>query len=204
MILGNSLNRSRLLIGRALLLLAFTIVLLSTSYYLPERMLLHQLNHGIGLLLIALCMLGRFYCTLFIGGRKNEELVTTGPFSVVRNPLYLCSLLGIVGIGVISNQLSVLLVLTVGMVLIYLPLIKQEEAFLQDKFGQAYTRYCNSVSRFIPRSSCYKSPHEISINVKRVHSFLKDALWWLTPVIIIDLIEWSRDAGVTIPMGSIW
>ena len=204
MILGNSLNRSRLLIGRALLLLAFTMVLLSTSYYLPEKTLLHHLNHGIGLLLISLCILGRFYCTLFIGGRKNEELVTTGPFSVVRNPLYLCSLLGIVGIGFVSNQLSVMLVLTVGMALVYVPLIRQEEAFLQEKFGQAYVRYCSSVSRLIPKPSLYQAPHEISINIKRVHSFLRDALWWLTPVIIIDLIEWSRDAGITIPMGSIW
>jgi len=203
-IFKNSLNRNRLLIGKALLLLAFTMMLLSTSYYLPEETLLHHLNHGLGLLLISLCILGRFYCTLFIGGRKNEELVTTGPFSMVRNPLYLCSLLGIVGIGFISNQLSILLMLTIGMVLVYLPLIKLEEAFLQEKFGQEFTHYCSSVSRFIPKFTLYQSPHDISINIKRVHSFLRDALWWFTPVIIIDLIEWSRDAGVTIPMGSLW
>ncbi|MCH2547487.1 MAG: isoprenylcysteine carboxylmethyltransferase family protein [Alphaproteobacteria bacterium] len=203
MILQNSLNRSRLLIGRVLLLLALTIVLFSSSY-LPQEALLHHLNHSIGLVLISLCILGRFYCTLFIGGRKNEELVTTGPFSVVRNPLYLCSLLGIIGIGFTSNQLSVLIILVVGMLLMYLPLVRQEEAFLQEKFGQAYTQYCALVPRFIPSPTLYQSPKEIIINMRRIHSFLRDALWWLTPVIIIDLIEWSRNAGVTTPMGSLW
>ena len=36
---------------------------------------------------------------LYVGGRKNAELVTTGPYSMMRNPLYFFSLLGVAGVG---------------------------------------------------------------------------------------------------------
>ena len=39
-----------------------------------------------GLVLILICILGRTWCTLYIGGHKKRELVTAGPYSVVRNP----------------------------------------------------------------------------------------------------------------------
>ena len=42
--------------------------------------------------MILICILGRTWATLYIGGQKQRELVTKGPYSVVRNPLYLFTL----------------------------------------------------------------------------------------------------------------
>ena len=41
-----------------------------------------------GVILILVCIVGRTWCTLYIGGNKKRELITAGPYSVVRNPLY--------------------------------------------------------------------------------------------------------------------
>src|ERR1700674_3168149 len=52
-----------------------------------------------GVFLILLSILGRTWCTLYIGGRKRRELITQGPYSIVRNPLYLFSSIGAAGIA---------------------------------------------------------------------------------------------------------
>jgi len=46
-----------------------------------------------GALLVIAGVLGRFWAILYIGGRKNREVVITGPHSVCRHPLYLFSTL---------------------------------------------------------------------------------------------------------------
>jgi len=48
---------------------------------------LHEAVEGAGLALIAAAIVGRAWCTLYIGGRKLHELVTAGPYSISRNPL---------------------------------------------------------------------------------------------------------------------
>jgi protein-S-isoprenylcysteine O-methyltransferase Ste14 len=48
---------------------------------------------NVGFSLVLLAIIGRCWASLYIGGRKVRELVTHGPFSIVRNPLYVFSLL---------------------------------------------------------------------------------------------------------------
>jgi len=47
----------------------------------------------------------RLWATAFIGGRKNRQLVTTGPYRMVRHPLYLGSALALVGILLIAQRI---------------------------------------------------------------------------------------------------
>ena len=58
----------------------------------PRRRTSMRLIEMAGLVLILVCILGRTWCTLYIGGLKKRELVTAGPYSVVRNPLYVFTL----------------------------------------------------------------------------------------------------------------
>lgn len=48
----------------------------------------HESVEAIGLAAIVLSIVGRAWCTLYIGGRKKAEIVDRGPYSISRNPLY--------------------------------------------------------------------------------------------------------------------
>jgi protein-S-isoprenylcysteine O-methyltransferase Ste14 len=82
--------------------------------------------------------------------RKNEVLATSGPYAYTRNPLYLGSLLMGVGFAVAARNWWVGVVLVVMFFAIYLPVIRDEEAFLRQKFPE-FEEYSRQVPRMFPR-----------------------------------------------------
>jgi hypothetical protein len=82
--------------------------------------------------------------------KKNAELTRTGPYAYTRNPLYLGSILIAFGFAVAAGRWW-LAVLLVGMfLLIYVPTIVSEEAFLRGTFPQ-FEEYARRVPRLLPR-----------------------------------------------------
>ena len=88
---------------------------------------------------------------------KANNLVTSGAFSYVRNPLYIGNILIYFGFGIISLALFPYLQIfaLIWFVFQYVLIIKIEEDFLESKFGEAYTNYKNKVPRIIPKLSSY-------------------------------------------------
>ncbi len=82
--------------------------------------------------------------------RKNEALATSGPYSYTRNPLYLGSLLMGVGFCVAARSWWVGVALVVMFFAIYLPVIRDEEAFLRRTFPE-FEEYARRVPRMFPR-----------------------------------------------------
>jgi protein-S-isoprenylcysteine O-methyltransferase Ste14 len=81
--------------------------------------------------------------------RKNEALATSGPYAYTRNPLYLGSLLIGVGFAFAARSWWVGIVLVVMFFAIYLPVIRDEEAFLCAKFPE-FEEYARQVPRMFP------------------------------------------------------
>jgi protein-S-isoprenylcysteine O-methyltransferase Ste14 len=82
--------------------------------------------------------------------KKNRELTQTGPYAHTRNPLYLGSMLMAAGFAVALLSWLVAVVLAVGFVVIYVPVIASEERFLRATFPD-FEAYCRRVPRLIPR-----------------------------------------------------
>jgi protein-S-isoprenylcysteine O-methyltransferase Ste14 len=82
--------------------------------------------------------------------RKNEALATSGPYAYTRNPLYLGSLLMGVGFAVAARSWWVGVALVAMFFAIYLPVIRDEEAFLRGKFPE-FEEYARRVPRMFPR-----------------------------------------------------
>jgi protein-S-isoprenylcysteine O-methyltransferase Ste14 len=82
--------------------------------------------------------------------RKNEALATTGPYAYTRNPLYLGSLLMGVGFAIAARSWWVGVILLVMFFAIYLPVIRDEENYLRQKFPE-FEEYARRVPRMFPR-----------------------------------------------------
>jgi protein-S-isoprenylcysteine O-methyltransferase Ste14 len=82
--------------------------------------------------------------------RKNEALATSGPYAYTRNPLYLGSLLMGIGFAVAARSWWVGVALVVMFVAVYVPVIRDEEAFLRGKFPE-FEAYAQRVPRMLPR-----------------------------------------------------
>jgi protein-S-isoprenylcysteine O-methyltransferase Ste14 len=93
----------------------------------------------------------RSWATLYIGGRKNHQLITSGPYGLSRNPLYLGSLLIGLGVAVLLQSLTLgLAALVLGPVL-YSRVVREEERVLLAEYGEEYRAYLRRVPRLLPR-----------------------------------------------------
>jgi protein-S-isoprenylcysteine O-methyltransferase Ste14 len=95
----------------------------------------------VGFVCVTLACLGRIWCSVFIAGHKDAELVTTGPYARCRHPLYACSILGAFGLGLASKSwlLCVITVLLIAALVIYAA--SCEEQFLADAFPDQFKAY---------------------------------------------------------------
>jgi len=89
--------------------------------------------------------------------RKNEALATSGPYAYTRNPLYLGSLIMGLGFCVAGRSWWVGVALVAMFVVIYLPVIRDEEAFLRQKFPE-FEEYARRVPRMMPRLRASDAP----------------------------------------------
>jgi protein-S-isoprenylcysteine O-methyltransferase Ste14 len=94
--------------------------------------------------------------------RKNESLATSGPYAYTRNPLYLGSLLIGMGFAVVARSWWVGVALVVMFFAIYVPVIRDEEAFLRKAFPD-FEEYARRVPRMLPRLTPHSSDEEASV-----------------------------------------
>ena len=85
-------------------------------------------------------------------GRPTSNVVTTGVFSVSRNPIYLGAVCCLIGIALVVNLPWVLVLLLPALVACHYVLIAPEERYLAAKFGEAYRTYAASVHRWLGRA----------------------------------------------------
>ena len=84
-------------------------------------------------------------------GLPTSQIITTGVFSVSRNPLYLGGIFILAGISLALNLPWVLILLTPSTIVCHYILIVPEENYLAAKFGEQYRVYAAKVRRWIGR-----------------------------------------------------
>jgi hypothetical protein len=146
-----------------------------------------------------LAVVGRCWCTLYIGGRKRKEIVDTGPYSVSRNPLYLFSMLGIAGVGAQTGSITLALILLTVAVAIFLPVILKEEGALNQQFGPDYAAYCARVPRFGPRFAAWRDSEILATRPWLFQVTAREGLLLLLVIPLCESIEWLQDAGWFVP-----
>jgi hypothetical protein len=87
---------------------------------------------------------------------KEGKLITTGIYSIVRNPIYSAFLFIFTGIIFLVNNIYLLVLPITFWIYLTILLKLTEEKWLKDKFTYEYNRYSKNVNRVIPNIFKYK------------------------------------------------
>lgn len=77
------------------------------------------------------------------------ELITTGPYAISRNPMYVAWSLLYIGAIFLVNTRWLLLLFSFVLAFTHYRVILREEEELDEWFGTEYREYCNKVGRYL-------------------------------------------------------
>lgn len=150
----------------------------------------------LGFALVLFGSFGRIWASLYIEGNKTKNLITAGPFSMVRNPLYFFSLIMLLGFSLALKAIYLPLALLLIFVLFHVPTIANEEKKLQDIHGEKFTSYVKSTPRLIPNIFKYNRPasdEKVLVKISRINGVLIEVIGYLFLYTLIDIIYFILD-----------
>ncbi|MBF0225595.1 MAG: isoprenylcysteine carboxylmethyltransferase family protein [Desulfobacterales bacterium] len=188
MIVKQLLQKHRILISRIFVIAIITLILFSNNLWekLPIAANIYFL---IGIFLIGIATVGRLWCLLYISGYKTNTLITMGPYSMSRNPLYFFSLLGAIGVALTSEILSVAILTIIAFAIYYPNVIEAEENTLRKVHGENFETYCKNVPKFFPSFFLLKEPDEYVVKPIIFKQGIFDALWFIWIVGFLEIIK---------------
>lgn len=169
---------------------------LFTGYSWTPNSFLDIAVEGIGFILIVICGLGRIWASMYIYGYKDNKLITEGPYSMVRNPLYFFSFLGGIGIGLASKNLISLLLILIFFILYYPFVIRAEEDKLKELHGEQFEEYRKKTPGFFPRFSQYKDIDEYVVKPGKYRETFLDVMWFFWFYLLLKIIEVLHINGI--------
>ena len=180
-----------------LLLIVLSIINNDFRAYTLEITKIESLQMSIlGFVLVVFGSFGRIWASLYIEGNKTKNLITAGPFSMVRNPLYFFSLIMLIGFSLALKAIYLPLALLLIFVLFHVPTIANEEKKLQDIHGEKFTIYVKSTPRLIPNIFKYKRPEigeKVLVKISRINGVLIEVIGYLFLYTLIDIIYFILD-----------
>jgi protein-S-isoprenylcysteine O-methyltransferase Ste14 len=92
--------------------------------------------------------LGKFWSSIVMI-KSGHHLIRTGPYRIVRNPMYAGMLAAFIGAAIAIGEFVAFVAVGIVIVGIWLK-IKAEENILQEKFGEEYIQFKREVKALIP------------------------------------------------------
>ena len=194
----------------------FPLVLLTLAFGTRPRIAgdAAQVDHLVDVAGALVSMSGQLLRVLVIGlvyitrGGQNRRvwanaLVDGGMFGHCRNPLYFANLLLILGLAIVHNGLAMYLIGVPFFMAACFCLVRAEEHFLRERFGDAYVDYCSRVPRWIPSlRGLSRTLRETQFDWKRVvRKEYGTPFAWMSGLLI--LLVWEHAAPGASPIGRL-
>jgi protein-S-isoprenylcysteine O-methyltransferase Ste14 len=112
---------------------------------------------GIGLTFAAQLAMGDAW-RIGVDPEERTELVTDGPFGLVRNPIYSAMIPTVLGLVLMVPNALALAAIVCLVTALELQVRLVEEPYLLDTHGDAYVRYATRVGRFVPGRGLLSRP----------------------------------------------
>jgi protein-S-isoprenylcysteine O-methyltransferase Ste14 len=156
----------------------------------------HEMIEWAGVVAIVVCILGRTWASLYIAGRKIEQFVTDGPYSVMRNPLYFFSIIGTAGAGAqLGSVVAGAVFGTLAWAVFYVVTL-QEERLMAERHDGAFAKYMASVPRFLPNPRLWRDQPTLTIMPPKILRTFADAMLFLLSVPLAEGFEQLQNIGV--------
>ncbi len=185
---NKALAKWRVRLGQ-FVILCLGIVILFTGSYWEDNSVVGGVLFLIGAILAGIATVGRMWCSVYISGYKKNLLVTTGPYSICRNPLYFFSLMGAVGVGLATKTFAIPLIIFILFALYYPFVIRREEKRLAGIHHEAFENYRRKTPRFIPSLLNFGEPEEYTIKPGFLRGRFTDSLWFMWLIGLLALVE---------------
>ncbi|MDD3603847.1 MAG: isoprenylcysteine carboxylmethyltransferase family protein [Kiritimatiellae bacterium] len=189
------MRKLRIVAGRIASLLVFAYVLC----FAPPKFIPGWAAESaslLGLLLLGVAALGRVWCLVFIAGKKKDLLQTDGPFSLVRNPLYVFSFIGFIGFGLAVKNPPLAVILGILFSVYYPFIVRREEKRLTNIFGDVYRDYQSKTPRWIPDFRLYREPETMNVYPAKIREGILDAMWFIWAFFGWEALEVMRELGI--------
>lgn len=185
----------RLIIASAIAIVGIGLLFVGSNWRTPTSWVALLLERA-GLVMITIAVVGRTWCAMYIGGRKKVDLVTHGPYSLARHPLYTFSIIGAAGIGALWGSIVVSLCLALITAAILSSIASKEERFMLATHGEDYENYKSRVGRFLPRSADWADPEILTVRPATVMRTLSESSLFYTGLPAAEFVQWAHGAKV--------
>jgi protein-S-isoprenylcysteine O-methyltransferase Ste14 len=81
--------------------------------------------------------------------KQGHELITTGPYAVVRHPIYTGILAGFLGMAIAISQVRGFLVFVLILFVFWFK-FRMEEKWMRSQFGETYATYARQTAALVP------------------------------------------------------
>ncbi len=186
-------------------ILVFIALFVLIIRFLGEPMFYNPLMGVLGIILVGIMAWGRTFCMGYLAERKKEMVVNWGPFSLCRNPLYLFSVIGGFGIGLLMQSWLLAFLLSYLIFLVFNWVIRFEEQFLLEKFQIEYLDYYEMTPRWLPRFSNFKDGEKAQggkVLRLQIRTFIEAIIWlaiiYINPF-IANIQQTSHPAWFLLP-----
>ena len=188
-----TIARHRMLILRLSMITLIAMTIYDNNIFVPYSLDV-SLNTSLilsvlGFFLVMLGGFGRIWASLYIEGFKTKTLIKEGPYSMVRNPLYVFSLMIFTGLCLAIKSIPISIALIVIFTLFHIPTILNEEEILLNTHDESYRKYYKSTPRLFPNIFKYKKPKStdrIEVKIQRINKRLWEVIGYLVLFVIID------------------
>ena len=193
--MASSRSTPRLRLTASLLALLLVVVAISERRFAAG--VVGEALQFAGLACVACAALGRIWTSIFIAGFKDQMLVRSGPYAIVRHPLYAMSLLAMLGLGLTTGSIAITILLVVVFGAIYVAAAGAEDRYLREMHGVAHERFVDEVHAMLPRWSAYVVPESLEIRPRVLWKAFLDAGSLLGFYALLRLADALQQHGVT-------
>lgn len=186
-----AMHKTRIKETRVVAVLFAAVILVSQSLWGTDGLPAQALRWA-GYFLIITCVLGRTWSAAYIGGHKARIIVDLGPYSVTRNPLYVFSFLGAVGIGFSTGMVTPGVVIALVYVVYYRMIVAREEEHLTARHGEVYQDYVRRVPRWIPDFKLWQEADEPMGYPRNVYLAARDASAFFLAWPLFAFVGWLQ------------